>query len=239
MKIFVLAVALLVPLIGNPAGAQQKVAFLDAVERAYPSYKMAWFYSRTRGGDMATMELAAFHHAWGRIVEKFAHAPPPKFAADRQWGASLRKIAAVLDRAAAEADAGRLRECHRILGAVRTELAALRRRGGVVVFSDRVDSDGEVVTALTQLTRKMTAVRPADLVKLRGMSARMKKLVSKIRTGAPAKYRHDAGFLASVDGNEASIAKLDRGIGRKNVRAIVGAMRSIRSDYVLLFLRYG
>lgn len=239
MKILVLAVALLVPLIGHPAGAQQKDAFLEAVERAYPSYKMAWFYSRTRSVDMAAMELAAFRHAWGRIANKFAAAPPPAFSRDPRWGASLRKITAVLDRAAAEADAGRVRECYRILGGVRTELAALRRRSGVVVFSDRVDAYGGVVTELTQLTRKMTAVTPADLVKLRGMSTRMKKLVSEIRKGAPAKYRNDSGFLASLDGNEASIAKLDRGIARKHVRAIVGAMRSIRSDYVLLFLRYG
>lgn len=239
----ILCAALVLSLLGPVAarGAGQ-TPFLDAANRAYPHLKMAWFYTRTGSGAVATMEIEAFRDAWAGIAERFADNPPPRFKADKQWRASLAAVTAATGRALAFAEADRLREAHETLGEVRRALSNLRRRNNVTVFADLVEAYGEQVARLVQLRKELKELgklTPGHLDRLRRISAALKASLVTVRDGAPAALRSNPGFSASIAGNVKSIAKLDRGIRRKNLKAIRGSVSAVRSDYVLLFTRYG
>ncbi len=230
---------LVVPWPGASASSGSLAAFLQEVEAAYSGYKMAWFYTRRGSAEVAVLELDEFRAAWATIVARYGAAPPGPFATDAQWGASLDRVGSIAKRAAAESEAGKLRAAHETLGPIRDELSALRRRSGVTVFSDIVDAYGREVQALNALGRRLDAATPEALADFHAASKRLRSALLRIRSDRPAKLAADAGFGASVRGNFQSLAKLDRGIAARHVRAIRGSIRSIRADYVLLFVRYG
>ncbi len=234
-----LALLLLAPL---AAGAGEKTPFLDAVSRAYPHLKMSWFYTRTGSGGVAALEIAAFREAWAGIESRFSTAPPPRFAADVRWRQSLSAISAIAGRALDHVDSGRLKAAHGALGEARRTLSELRRRNGVVVFSDHVDAYGVHVARLTEIRkalRKSGRLTPKTLDELRRIAVALTAAVRNISDNAPPKLTRNSAFLASIEGNFKSIGKLERGIRRTHLKAIIGSVAAVRSVYVLLFIRYG
>lgn len=225
--------------VGRPVAAETQIGFQASVDRAYPSFRMAWFYARTRNRDMANMELAEFRRAWDSISVRFRAAAPKPYIKDPRWAASLDRVGEIATEAAKRLDAGGGREVSRFLAGIRDELGALRRRNGVEVFSDLVDALGREVATLSELRRRTEGLTPEALAAYTASAARLTALMTRIRAGAPPRLASDPGFMASVEGNFKSIAKLKRGIDRAHLRAIKGSVSSVRADYVLLFIRYG
>lgn len=226
----------------HPASAAEKTPFLDAVHDAYPHLKMAWFYTRTRSGAVAVLEIAAFQEKWAAIGRRFATAPPPRFATDERWRETLSAISAAAGRALDDADAARFKDAHRALNEVRRALSDLRRRNNIVVFSDLVDAYGGHVARLTAVRTELKTLgrlTSDKLAELRGIVAALRQAVRKIRDRAPAKLTANPAFRAAIEGNLKSIAKLERGVRRKSLKAVRGSVSAVRSDYVLLFTRYG
>lgn len=233
------AVLLLVPAV---AGAAEKTPFLDAVNGAYPHLKMSWFYSRTGSGDVAALEIGAFQDAWAEIAQKFAAAPPPRFAGDKRWRQSISAVTATTAKALAECEAGRLKEAHRMLGEVRSALSDLRRRNSIVLFTDHVEAYGVQVARLSRLRtqiRKAGKLTPEALEDLGHVARALRTAVQNISNRAPADLLSDPAFRASIEGNFKSVSLLERGVRRKNLRAVTGSVSAVRSDYVLLYIRYG
>jgi len=227
---------------GTGARAAEPGPFIAAVSAAYPQFKMAWFYCRTGNDFLAQEELESFVAAWRRIDGRFRDAPPTAFARDAQWKTSLGEVAASLDRAAGLVRAGKARDAMQPLAAVRRALGALRRRNGVVIFSDHVDAYGAVVDRLVALrgrTRSQTALTDADIKAYAALAGELRAAVAKLRERAPADLKGDSGFTGSLEGNLASIDKLERNIRSRQAKAIYGSVAAVRADYILLFTRYG
>lgn len=228
-----------------PAGivrAAEPGPFVAAVSAAYPQLKMSWFYCRTGNDVLAGDELDSFIAAWRKIDARFRSAPPQPFARDKGWTASLDRIGKDLGHAADAIRAGRAKDAIAPLGDVRRELGAMRRRNGIVIFSDYVDAYGAVVdrlAALRQRTRKEHSLSDADIDVYAGLARDLRAAVETLRARAPDALKNDPGFTGSVEGNLASIAKLDRGIRDRHAKAIHGSVSSVRADFVLLFTRYG
>lgn len=240
-KFIVLSLALAVLVLAGSAQAPARAGdeFQDVVRAAHGHYRMAWFYTRTGNPDVATLELGTFRQRWGEIVARFGPAPPAPYAADKSWRKSLNEVTAVLDSAVAQADGGKLKQAHRTLVGVGKALAAIRKRNNVTVFLDLVETYGRHVEAVSPHRRKPVKLTPELLVFFTKMAKAMRTDIERIKADAPARYRNDAGFNASIKGNFDSLAKLDRGIKRKSGLAIMGSIRSVRSDYVLFYIRYG
>lgn len=233
------AVAACVVFFSGTLPASQHAPFVGAVEAAYGHYRMAWFYSRTGSGDVALMELAQFQEKWAAITRRYRTTPPRKFAGDPRWRSSLDVITKALAAAAAEGEKGRLRAAHHTLSLVRGELSELRTRNGVVTFADLVEAGAGEVRALSDLRRRMGNGDTTLVARIRTHAARLKAAIIKVRDGAPARHRDDEGFRAAIAGNLKAIGLLERGLDGGGEKAIRGAISAIRSDFNLLFIRYG
>jgi hypothetical protein len=224
------------------ARAAEPGDFVAEVSKAYPHFKMAWFYCRTGNGMLAEEEIGSFIAAWRTIEAHFAAKPTPAFAADAKWGDSLKSVGAVLGRAKGLIAADKPREALPALDEVRQLLAALRKRNGVTVFSDYVEQYSTVIDRLVALrtkTRNMPTLAQQDLDAYAALARDLRAAVERLRAQAPAHLAGDEGFNASLKGNLDSIGKLERGIKGRSARAVHGSVSSVRADFVLLFTRYG
>lgn len=224
------------------ARAAEPGPFIAAVSAAWPQFKMAWFYSRNGNAMLAGDELDGFTAAWRRIEARFADHPPGPFARDKAWKASLSAVSGALGRAARLLAAEDTKGARDTLAKVRGELGALRRRNGVILFSDHVDAYGAIVDRLVALrtrTRAQATLSDGDIAAYRGLAAELRAAVENLQRRASAALRANPGFAGSIEGNFASIAKLERGIRSRFPKAIYGSVASVRADYILLFTRYG
>jgi len=233
-------------LFGNLAAPGLRAAepdpFVAAVSASWPQLKMSWFYCRTGNAMLAAEELDGFAAAWRDIESRFADAPPGPFARDKGWKASLAAVSGALGRAARLIAADDTRGARNALAAVRGELGTLRRRNGVILFSDHVDAYGAIVDRLVSLrarTRKQAVLSENDIEAYRGLVGELRAAIENLRTRASAALRNNSGFSGSIEGNLASIAKLERGIRNRHAKAIYGSVAAVRADYILLFTRYG
>jgi len=216
--------------------------FVAAVSAAYPQFKMAWFYCRTGNGMLAGEELDAFNAAWRAIRARFGSSPPGPFARDLKWKVSLDAITDALNEAGALIHADDTPHARDLLVSVRDELGALRRRNGVVIFSDHVDAYGAIVdraVALRSLKREVTTLSDSDIAAFAALAGELRAAVENLRARAPEALKNDSGFAGSIDGNLASIGKLERGIRTRHAKAIFGSVVAVRADFILLFTRYG
>ena len=242
LRSFVVVLVLLGNLTAPGARAAEPGPFIAAVSVAWPQLKMAWFYCRTGNAMLASEELDAFTAAWRGIEARFGDAPPGPFARDKGWKASLAAVSGGLGRAAAQIAADDTMGARKALAGVRAELGALRRRNGVTLFSDHVDAYGATVDRLVALrarTRKQKTLSDGDIAAYRALAAELRAAVENLQRRAPAALKDNPGFAGSIEGNFASIAKLERGISNRHARAIYGSVAAVRADYVLLFTRYG
>lgn len=222
--------------------ADQLDPFVAAVSAAYPQFKMAWFYCRTGNGMLAGEELEGFASAWRGIVARYGDSPPGPFARDSGWKASLSAITEAIERAAELVRAEKTKDARDALAGVRAELGTLRRRNGVVIFSDHVDAYGDVVGRLMALrgkTRARPALSDGDIDAYAALVRELRSAIGTLRARAPAALKDNSGFAGSIEGNLASIAKLERGIRNRHAKAIHGAVVAVRADFILLFTRYG
>ncbi|MGY9006834.1 MAG: hypothetical protein ACKVJQ_12235 [Alphaproteobacteria bacterium] len=218
--------------------AEPASSFVGAVEAAYPHYRMAWFYTRMRSGDVALLELDRFREQWTAINARFKNAPPARFASDPRWRETLDRVTAALSSASALGDKGKLRSAYKALSPIRRELSQLRTRNGITTFTDLVEAGAADVAELSRLRRNMV-VDDALIQKMKVSVDRFRGVINRVRENAPKRYAKDEGFQAAIAGNLGAIGLLERGLKRRHKRAIHGSISSIRSDYNLLFIRYG
>src|ERR1044071_1095793 len=129
-----LALAMAAP---SPATADDETdAFHAAVAGAYRHYREAYHYFETGSTDLAGISLDDFIAAWKAIVERYADKPPPGYAKDAAFAATLDLIAGK----AASAVGAAPNEALLVLRELRGDFAALRRRSNQVVFSDCIDA---------------------------------------------------------------------------------------------------
>ena len=114
-------------------------AFNEQVVSAYAPYRSAMFYLRTGNPDVAYLELDAALSAWRSLIERFGKSPPDAFADDQGFGDTLVSVQKALETGRALLDKDDQTSAAATLTSVRIELAALRRRNGVHVYSDCID----------------------------------------------------------------------------------------------------
>jgi hypothetical protein len=137
-------------------------------------------------------------------------------------------------------DAGDLPTARDTLAPVRSELAALRRRNGVVVFSDHVD---EVTAAMDRLWRFRRS--PPDfgdagtLRALHSAAAVLEYLVRRAREAAPAGRRDDPAFVRLLDGAAESLERLWQAVETGDERLLMNALGELRAFERLFYLRFG
>jgi hypothetical protein len=228
-----LGAALLAP----PARAAD--AATDAMQAAYEPYRAALF--RTNAGSVpeSRRALASARSAWQQVRDRFAAAAPAPYDRDKAFGTALAAVDAVYQRAAVDLEQGRLAQAHETLEQVRDLLAELRRRNGVVTYSDHVNAYHEQMERLLTQGPGWLDAGAAGLLELSFEAGALDHLATQLRAQAGAALLGDAAFGTALDAVQASSARLRTALRARDADAARKALGELKPPFSRLFLRYG
>lgn len=221
---------------GLPAAAAD--ALTDAVQAAYPSYRAALVRTNTKSQAESEQAIAAARRSWQAVVEQHAARPPAPYDRDPALADTLGKVAAVYARAEVQIREQKLPEAHETLEAVRDLLADLRRRNGVVVYSDHVNAYHAQMEH-TLLEAPKLPFGPQGPLLLMAEVGKLEYLAARMRSEAPAALAKDAEFGAALQAVEASVAALRSAVLAQDAAASRDALGKLKGPYSRLFVRFG
>lgn len=228
-----IAGSLAVPSVPGLAGPMQD--FEKELQSAYADYRAALF--RTNTSDKAASEAAIDHMAakWQTLSGKWSSAPPPQYADDRNFPATLAKVAQILGDARRETASGKLSEAHETLEKIRDELGDLRRRNGVISFSDRMNAYHEQMEKI--LLGKYGDFDAKGIADLREDVAILSYLLKEIAANPPA--QRDAVYEPALAAVEKSVETLRAALASGDVANVKASIKTLKPPYSRLFLNYG
>ena len=209
--------------------------FESEVRMAYADYRAALF--RTNMNDRAASEAAidGISAKWKALTGKWSASPPPQYVEDKLFGPTLGKVAEILNEARAQVGQGQLAEAHETLEKIRDELAALRRRNGVIVFSDYMNAYHEQMEKV--LLGKYDDFSAGGVMALRGDIAVLAHLSQEIVANPPTD--RDANYEPALNAVRQSVQALNEAAAKGEADAIKAAIKALKQPYARLFLNYG
>lgn len=204
------------------------------VDESYVAYRAALF--KTNANDKAgTLDaLATSKSSWSKVVATYRNSPPAAYMNDKEFAPSLDRISSIYDRANIETSDGKLAQAHETLEGVRDILGDMRRRNGLVAFSDHINNYH------SEMEFVISGELPAD--EIRGLTEHAGVLVyldKQIRGNAPKKYLDDPNFQKLAGENTAAIERLRKALESRNSAEIKNALSGLKPAYAKLFLAFG
>lgn len=230
------AVVLVLALLAAPVRAADPVT--DAMQAAYVPYRAALFKTNTKAQADSEQAVADARVRFRALGERYADKPPVPYDRDPAFAATLKKVDDVLARAEAQIKGRDLAQGHETLEEVRDLLGELRRRNGVVVFSDHMNAYHEEMEHLVN-DGVATIAKPGGMMTLAGQAAVLDYLAKRLKSEAPAALVADAEFTGLVDAVQASVNGLRAAIARQDEAAVREAIARIKSPYSRLFVKFG
>lgn len=220
------------------AATQAADPLTSAMQAAYAPYRAALFQTNAKAQAESERALREVRAAWQALRDRFGSAAPTPYAGDTALAATLAEVAQVLDTADAQVRAGRLPEAHETLERVRDLLAELRRRNGVVVFSDHMNGYHE---AMEHLLRDGPALLKAEqgVLQLMARVGVLDHLAARLLSEADASLRAQPGFAEGQAAVAASVAQLRQALLAGDSAAAARAIAALKQPYSRLFLRFG
>ena len=223
-------------LAASPAWAADAVT--DAIQAAYAPYRTALFRTNSNAQPASEQAMAATRQAWQGIVERFAARPPAPYDRDSGFAATLAEVDAVYARADTQVRGRQLTEAHETLEKARELMADLRRRNGVVTYSDHMNAyHAEMERLLGESAAMMAA--PQAAMQLMAHVGTLDHLARRLRSEAPAEFTQNADFVALLRDLQASVAALRDAALSQDTAAMGKAVGMLKMPYSKLFLRFG
>jgi len=227
----------------GPAPAAHSAPIHDfnaAVFKAYGHYREALFYLRGGNVQVASFELEEMTTQWKLIVGKFADTPPDVFSADPAW----RQVLLDIDKSAVSSLEAAInndaKEARKLLAPVRGMLSALRRRNGVINFSDYVDQANAAFDKLWVYRSNPPDVdSPKQIDQLRRIVAVTAHLYEMVQDNAPTAVRDNPEFKRLMGTSLDAFRKMRGAITARKVDALISILRGQSSSNRMLFLRFG
>lgn len=221
---------------GAPAGAADP--FTDAVQAAYAPYRLALSKTNAKAQADSEQAIADARAQWRALSERYGARAPVPYDRDPEFAATLKKVDEVLAKGEAQIKARELAKGHQTIEEVRDVLGDLRRRNGVVVFSDHMNAYHEEMEHLVDDGPAQLA-KPGGMMALAGQAAVMEYLARRLRHEAPAELARNAEFAGLVEAVQASVAQLRAAVARQDEAAVREAVGKIKSPYSRLFVKFG
>ena len=218
-----------------PAQAGPMQDFERELRAAYADYRTALFRTNTKDQAASAAAIGNMGGKWQALTAKWSPAPPPQYAEDPGFKPALNTVASILNAAKAETTAGKLSEAHDTLEKIRSELGQLRRRNGVVVFSDRMNAYHEQMEKI--LLGKYDGFDGRGVADLRDDAAVLAHLLEDIAAN-PAADR-DGSFNQAFAGVRKSVEDLRTALRTGDLSAIKAAIKTLKQPYSRMFLNYG
>jgi hypothetical protein len=225
-------------LLAASAAAMAADPLTSAVQAAYAPYRAALFHTNAKAQPESARALSELRTAWQALRARFGSSPPTPYAADAALPATLAEVAQVLDAADAQVRAGRLPEAHETLERVRDLLAELRRRNGVIVFSDHMNAYHEVMELVLHDGPALLKAEQGVL-QLMSRVGVLDHLAARLLSQADEALRSQPGFAEGQAAVAASVAQLRQALLAGDTAAAARAIAALKQPYSRLFLRFG
>lgn len=213
-------------------------AFTDAVQAAYVPYRSALFRTNSKAQAESEQAVAAARAQFRALGQRYAAAPPVPYDRDPEFAATLRKVDDVLAKAEAQIRDKQLAKGHETLEEVRDLLSELRRRSGVIVYSDHMNAYHEVMEHMLEDGASLLA-KPGGLLAVAGQAGALDYLAKRLKSEAPAALAGDAEFGPLVDAVQGSVKNLRDAVQRQDEAAVRDALGKLKGPYSRLFLKFG
>ena len=225
----------------NPtASAGDLKAFNEQVAGAYAPYRSAMFYLRTGNPDVAYLDLDAAVTAWQSIVERFGETPPDAFADDQGFSDTLAMVQMVLESGRELLDKGDQTAATETLTSVRTELAALRSRNGVRVYSDCIDEMNAAMDRLWAYRHDPPDFANPDQVNaVKRDAAIADYLYRRCYNEASSEDQNDEAFKRMFEGSLVSLPLIYNALDQGNEAMLINILRELRSFDRMIWLEFG
>jgi len=214
--------------------------FNAAVADAYGHYRQAVFFLRTKNPGVAALEISMMAEKWNALADRHAGSPPDAYDGDAEFQGIMRAVAEQLAKAASAAEVMEVETASEAMKPVRTMIAGLRRRSGIVTFSDCVDAINASMDRLWPYRHN-----PPDFENPEAVDALRQELgislylYKKCYEEAPQAYREDEEFQRLFENGIDSFTRIWEPVRDKNAVGVINFLRELRSLDKMIFLRFG
>jgi hypothetical protein len=203
----------------------------------YASYRAALFHTNSGKTDLATEALTKLADGWAALGAEYGATPPPQYADDPEWGATLEAVAAKVARAKELVAEGELAEAHEVLEGVREDVGALHARNGIETYSDRMNA---YHAAMEEVLGADLAAPDAEAVAgLREHAAVLAYLAADVLAKPPAEAAGEAKYGELSAAFQASVEAFQAAARSGDAEAIRSAAGGLKPAYSRLFLQFG
>jgi hypothetical protein len=203
----------------------------DGIANAYAEYRKALFQTNQNNKAATETALSAFRLKWQALAVDWNKAAPPQYADDPQFLDAVEKVSTLASQAFSQAAGEELAKSHETLEVIRDVLGELRRRNGLINFSDRMNSyHAQMEHVLEQ--------KYSSLAQLGDDGAVLAFLAGDLRKNRP-KGIDNLVFDEAMKEIDASIDTLRKAVRSGDADAIEKARKGLKSPYSRMFIRFG
>jgi hypothetical protein len=236
MKTLSLAVGSLALAAAFAATASDPVT--DAMMDAYAPYRAALFRTNSKAQAESEQTLAEARKRWQAFADRYGARPSAPYDRDPAFASTLADVAKVYQTASTQIGAGKLTEAHETLEEARELMAQLRRRNGVIIYSDHMNAYHAQMEHVLIDGGKLLD-QPGGILQLMAQVGVLEFLGEKLKAEAPKDVAASAEFPAMVRGVHGSVAALKKAVLAQDQAQIKDAIGKLKSPYSKLFLNYG
>lgn len=236
------AALLAVPMLALPVLPSQVLAspvadFESSFGDMYAQYRAALFMTNSGDAARSAASLAALEAKWKAIDTAYRQSPPPQYADDPQWVATLTSVTGYVDKANAEVKGGKLTDAHTTLESIRDEIGTLHQRNQVETFSDRMN-------AYHAQMEHVLGVDPAalDAGAMRSLleqAAVLSYLADDVLQAPPAGAADNADYKGLASEFRSATDALLTATRAGDVAAVKTALAHLKAPYSKFFLKFG
>lgn len=211
--------------------------FETQYRQMYGIYRIALFKTNAGDAEASTGSMGKFAGALGKLVETWGAAPPPQYADDPEWSATIETVQGLAAKAEGEIAAGNLPEAHETLEGVRDVFGALHIRNGVETFSDRMNAYHAEMEHL--LGMDMAALDEGSVGEVRERAAVLSYLAADVLGAPPVEAEGNEEYAKLAAGFEASVKALVEAARTGDLAAVKAAVAGVKKPYAMFFVKFG
>ena len=213
--------------------------FNQELNKVYADYRVALFQTNKKNQENSVKATTRFYNNWYSLYAKYGDQAPEVYRADPNWKPTLQKINQLATQGLQEVKNRKLADAHETLELIRDELAALRQRNNIIVFSDHVNRYHEQMEKV--ITKKYTTGSFDEmlLIELRERLAILDYLADDMKQNAPAEYNNNPEFKKLLGKNIMVLKSFRTALDSKEPATIMKAIKELKPAYAKLFVKFG
>lgn len=219
------------------ANAGPVADFEKSLAAAYAPYREALMQTNQKDKAASEQALQAFELRWAGLMKTYKTTPPPQYADDAKWSATIAAVDRTIAAAKVETAKGELVKAHHVLEDVRKQLGDLRSRNGVITFSDRMDAYHEKIEQI--IGAKYGNFDAEGRGALCEDASVLAYLAKEIERNPSEAIASDPAFKQAFAALKASIDVLQTAARSGDKAAIDKAIDALKPPYARMFVKYG